>query len=220
LDSIGVKSLVQAQEKAKEADKGTLGAAFQAIKSEIGITLERYKKQAADAKGTEYASLFTESDKTVEKTLGETEKLAGGDERAFWQKMAELNKSNAKMLLILDNLKNESQSRISIVDSLLGQKQLDGPKMNEMQTKIDAMRAMAASGDYINALRAGSAISKELDSIKSSDNSGLLVLGVTAFAVLGGIGVYMLKQKPEPKKPRKLPSVTDKPGPDALQKPI
>jgi hypothetical protein len=177
----------------------------------VSGTLDAYRKESAAAKGTEFSSLFTENDKTVDKIITDAQGYATADTKKFWLKIDELNKSDGRMQLILASLKKDAESKLSLVESVFAQKELDDPKRKEIGAKIDALRGLIAGNQFVNALRSASDLIKELDSIKPKDSSGIIVLGLTAMAVLGGIGFYMLKQQKEPVRPRKLASISDGP---------
>lgn len=207
-----VRARVEAQEKSREGARAVMQELFMQVKGSVTDTLGRYAKQAAAAKGTEYSSLFQESERAVNTMLADAETALGKDERAFRGKLDELNRSEKRMSLTLDALENESEAKISLLSAVLAQKKLDDGKRAGFGRELDSMRSMAASGEYVNALRAGTALAKELDAVKEGDDSGLMVLGLTAFAILAAIGAYMLKaKKQEPKKLRKLPTAAEKP---------
>lgn len=204
-----IKLLVESEEASILHEKEALSISFESLKSETLDVLEQYSKEASAAKGTEYSSLFTLSSKKIEDTIKETGK-ALDDPSLFSLKMEYLNQSKRKMQLTLDSLKNESQTKLSLLESLLAQTELDEEKRADMSQKIEVMRQMIAAGEYVNALRTGTAIAKEIDSYETPEDDGLLILGITSLAILATIGVYMLRQKKE-KKPqkRKLMSFED-----------
>ena len=213
LEALGnVTMLVQKQEKIREAAGGGMKDALAGVRTRVTKTLGQYVKQMAAAKGTEYSSLFQESEKKIETLLTDADAAAGKDEKAFKLKLDELDKSEKRMSLILDSLKNESEAKLSLLSGLLAGKP-DGKKKDDLKSKLEGMRAMSASEDYINALRAGTAIAKEIDAGGwEQNNNGLLVLGMTAFAVLAAVGVYVVKGgKQEPKKLRRLQSLEKPP---------
>jgi hypothetical protein len=185
-------------------------SAFESMKSDIQDTLERYSKEASSAKGTEYSSIFIESERKVKDLLKETEKSLSQDPRIFSMKIEGLNKSRLRMELTLSSLGNESRAKLSLVQSLYNQSGMEGKKAADISGKIAAMRGMVAAGEHVNALRAGTAISKELDSFEPEEDNGLILLGVTALAVLAIIGAYMMRQQKEPKVLKKLEKA--KPG--------
>jgi len=205
-----VRSVVAAQESSNSSVFRSMLDSLGDVRSAMESTIEAYGKEAAAAKSTALSSLFTENEKTALKGLDDAQALAGKDQAKFLAKMAELNKSESRMQAILASLKKEAESKLSVIEAALAQKDLDGQKRSDFQVKIDAMRGMLAGNQYVNAIQAGSAISKELDAVKPRDNGGTIVLGLSALAVLGGISFYMMKQKkPEPKKPKKLASLAD-----------
>jgi hypothetical protein len=96
-----------------------------------------------------------------------------------------------------------------MIDAYLSQAALENNKKTEIQNKIATMKAMHGSGDYVNSLRAGSAIAKELDSYEKPEDNGLILLGITSLAILAAIGAYILKQQKPKKEFKKLRKITD-----------
>lgn len=208
----GVEAAVERQEQAKAGSSGRMREAFLEAKTTVEGTLERYSRQAAAAKGTEYSGLFQESEKKVAAMLDDAGKAVGGDERIFRARIDDLNRTERRMALTLEALENESEAKLSILAAAVRQKGMDAGREVEFTKKLDSMRALAASGEYVGALRAGSAVAKELDSLKEEDGNGLMALGLTALAVLAAIAAYIVKnRKQEPKKLRKLPTAAEKP---------
>jgi hypothetical protein len=212
-----VKAIVLKQEAKNSSGTETLIGVFRNLKDAISNTLDLYQKESSAAKGTEFSGYFSENANTVAKALADAESFSSSDQKRFSLKIDELNKSDSKMRNILSSLKKEAEAQLTILEGVFAQKDLDEAKKKEMGAKIDAMRGMVASAQYVNSLRAGISISKELDSLKPANGNGLVVLGLTALAVLGGVGFYMIKQKPPPKL-RKLASIPDPPFNEADQK--
>ena len=65
-------------------------------------------------------------------------------------------------------------------------------------SKLTLMQGMIYSGDYVNALRAGTVIARSLDTTQSSDNSPLL-LGLTALVIIIVICIFLYKRQGEKK---------------------
>jgi len=217
---------VSGQEALYETKKSGMRALFEIIKRETIDSLERYLRQASAAKGTDYSRMFVESEKKVNSLVAEAEDSIDSDPRIFQSRLGELNRSRGRMESALDSLKNESEARMSMLESILASRKIAPEKKSELGAKLDSIRKMAEAGDYVNALRAQSALTKELDSIEEPEGSGLLILGVTGIALLAGIGVYMMKNPKGKKEPRQLTSFSaphpqhqSRQGPKALQGP-
>lgn len=227
------RAAVEMQERMRALAAGGMKDSYAGLRSQVEATLAKYLKQAAAAKGTEYAGVFQESGKSVDKLLADADSAAGKDANALKARMAELNKSERRMSLTLESLKNESEAKLSMLSRLLAAKP-DGKKKDAVQAELDNMRSLADGGDYVTALRTGSTIAKELDGTgwgETPGGNGLLVLGLTAFAVLAAIGMYVVKNNGgEPKKLRRLHSMERPPleppsgleqasGPERLPRP-
>ncbi|MCI0503979.1 hypothetical protein L0Y65_04675 [Candidatus Micrarchaeota archaeon] len=202
----GVRDIVTLQESSSQSQKAGQKALVDDAKRGAQETLERYLRQSAAAKGTDYSSFFTETEKKVETLIEDAEEAADGEPRIFRQRLDALIKSRGRMEQTLSSLKNESEARLSMLESIIEGKELAPERRAALGARVDSMRNMLSSGDYVNALRAGSAISKELDSEEEPNGNGVLVLGVTALAILAAVGVYVSRQPKQKKELRKLTS--------------
>jgi hypothetical protein len=198
--------VVKAEETSAES-KNALQSAFESLKSETLDVLELYSRQASSARGTGYSSMFTESEKKTERLIKDAENAR--DDRIKLEKMAELNSTRRNMEVTLDSLKSESATRLAALEALISQKKLEEAKKASMKGKIEGIRSMLSAGDYVNALRAGDSLAKDLDSEEDSDDSGLLILGITALALLAGLGFYMSRQQKPKKELRRLSTWKD-----------
>ncbi len=205
--------MVAAQEAAFNSSRIVMKSALESTGSAVEAILQRYTAQASAAKGTDYSGIFNESSKNVEKLLKEAEAAAAGDPRIFWSKLADLNNSGKRMESTLIYLEGEAESRISMLERLIGEGQYEAQAKASFSEKLSAIRRSADSGDYVNSLRSASSLAKEIDQKKPADNT-MILIGVTAFAVLGGLALYIMREKP--KKMRKLPSMDPA---DLLQEP-
>lgn len=191
----GVRAVVAVQEAGAGAARETLRAEVAALKSEVLGIQDHYLREAGVAKGTEYAGFFTETSQTLAKKIKDAEDSVGGDSRVAEAKMADLNRTKEKLAGALDALESEAEARLALVKSLLAGANLDSAKRADLEAKAGVMEGMLNSGEYVNALRAGASISKEIDSAgKGSDNS-LLLLGITALAILAVVAAYIIKQQ-------------------------
>lgn len=190
-----VRSLVEAQESAADAANELLRSEFGRLKAEVLEVQERYLREAGMAKGTEYAGFFTETSQTIARKIKEAEDSLRGDSRITEIKVAELNKTKVKMLGALGGLKSEAEAKLALVESIMARADIDAAKRADLESKLQVMKGMLAAGEYVNALRAGTAISKELESAAKKDGNGLLLLGITALAVLAVVAAYMIKQQ-------------------------
>ncbi|MFH0884968.1 MAG: hypothetical protein V1861_04620 [Candidatus Micrarchaeota archaeon] len=212
------ENVVASQEELSETKKVGMRGLFDNMKRETLDTLGGYLRQAAAAKGTDYSSIFVESEKKVNSIISETEDAIGADSRIFQSRLEELNRSRERMEAALDSLKNESEARMSMLESILASRKIATERKAELEAKLESIRKMAEVGDYVNALRAQSALAKELDSMEEPEGNGMLILGVTGIALLAGIGFYMAKNPKEKKEPRRLTSFSD-PNPQIQSKP-
>lgn len=203
--------LVVGLEALSESNEAGARARFESLKTETLDAFERYSRQASAAKGTDYSSMFTETEKRVNSLVSDAEDAIRQDPRMFQSKMAELNGSHRRMEASLEALKNESEARTSMIGSVISSKTMPPEKKASLEAKLDSIRKMGMAGDYVNALRAQSSLTKELDALEEPEGNGTLVLGVTGMALLAGIGFYIVKKPKEKKETRRL--ATFSPGP-------
>ncbi len=204
-----VRTTVIAQENMTTFEKNIRKEKFEKLKLDSEIVLDQYLKQASAAKGTEFSGMFTESERKVTSLIKEVESALDSDLRVFSIKLSTLNTSKSHMHDTLSSLESQSSAKTSLILSLLQQSDLTDQKRSTVLEKLRSMEQMHESGDYVNALRAGSLIAKELSSTEESDGSPLLILGITALAVLAVIGAYMAKQKKPKKEFKKVPKITE-----------
>lgn len=191
-----VKKTVGSAESLAAREKDSRRSLFEKSKSGLLDSWDRYSRQASAAKGTEYSSLFTESERKTNALIKEAEDSLDKDPRLFEEKIGEMEQAQQRFEDTLVSLSQQSLGRISLLEAELA----DGthPVLSE---KLATAKAMAENGDYVNSLRAASSISKDIDAPKEADD-GLLIIGVSAFALLIGAGFYLMK-KPK-KELRKL----------------
>ncbi|MBI5046502.1 hypothetical protein HZC07_02100 [Candidatus Micrarchaeota archaeon] len=203
-----VRKIVETAEKENQKEKSNRTNVIREIESETNSILDQYKKQETAAKGTEYASLFGESQNT-QKVIKELEGAANSAKELFETKLDALNQSKNRMIATLSQLKNESEAKYSIVKNTIDRWSLEETKRNSINAKLQIAKAMIEKAEYVNALRALGTLAKELDSTTQQDNNPL-IFGLTALAVLAVVGVYIVKQqgielwKKEKKEFRKL----------------
>jgi hypothetical protein len=204
------EAVVSVQEDSSAAERNSMEGLLEDAKRTALETMERYSRQASEAKGTDYSSMFTETEKKLDNLIKEASDAIGSEPRTFSDKLDQIDKCRERMELTLHSLEDECQAKISMLDSLIRNKDVDEGKRAELLAKLDSVRNQALSGDYVNALRAGSAIGSSLDS-EDEDNTGIMVIGATALAALAAAGFYVARQ-PREKSLRKLPSWTESTG--------
>jgi len=192
-----VRSVVSAQEAADKAAKEASKTELEALESDVHQVMSAYFKEAGAAKGTDYASMFIESESRLSKLMKDAEAAVGKDSRILQLRMEDLQKAKQGMELTLGSLKDESEAKLSLLQQLVGDAKLDDATRRKLEERLTAIRGMIASGDYVNALRAGSVISRDLESSAKSDDKSLLLLGITALAVLATLAAYLVKHHRE-----------------------
>jgi hypothetical protein len=191
-----VKKVVEVEEKSAKAEKETRRSIFEKSKSDLLDSWDEYSKQMSAAKGTEYSSLFTESERKITATITEAEESLDKDPRLFRQKLEDINMTKKRLEDALGSLKQQAFSRISTLQTIIGKSGRD-----DLSAKLETLSSMAEGGDYVTVLRSAASLSKELESQEKPDDN-LMIIGVTALAILAGAGFYLM-QKPK-KELRKL----------------
>ncbi|MFH0737740.1 MAG: hypothetical protein V1827_04010 [Candidatus Micrarchaeota archaeon] len=210
---LAVENTVKAQESSLSAQKEALKALFGSAKSDASSVLERYLNEASAARGTEYSGYFTETESKVNKLIKDAESALKGDPRAAISRIEDLNSSRAKMEATLAVLEDESTDSLLAIEALIRSKDLDEGRKASLQARIEGIRSMISAEEYVNALRAAGALTKEIGDAEAPAQDGLMILALTAMAILSAAGFYMYKQQ-KPKELKKLSSWGD------LKKPV
>jgi hypothetical protein len=93
-----------------------------------------------------------------------------------------------------------------MLESIIAAGEMAPEARSAARSELESARQMASAGEYVNALRALGALSKEIDAQKKPESGGVIVMGVSALAVLAAIGVYLSRQNGGKKELRRLPS--------------
>ena len=198
-----VAMVVELQEKASDAEKARLKQQFQAVKSGLLSSWDRYSRLASEAKGTDYSGMFPETERSINSLIKEAESLIGHDPRSFLESLEKMNSTRDKLDQTIQSLKSQSESRISLLEAASAE-----------PARIDELRRLVGEGEYVNALRSSSSLLKETKTPEEGDQA-LPIIGVTALAILGAAGFYMMKPK---KELRKLNAWRSPPKPDDERK--
>lgn len=202
-----VRALVEAQEVLRSNEISERGHMVAELKKRTNSIISSYEKQYSSAKGTDYSGRFIVGVSTVEKQLKSIESSMDDDYQIFQEDVAALNTSLSKMDDVLSSLKNESLSSLSLLEHLVLNLP-DSDSKTDLRKKLVIMRGLHDSGEYVNSLRAGAAVSEALDQSHSGGDDGLLILGLSAIAILAALAFYMLKPKKKPAL-KKVPKMGD-----------
>jgi hypothetical protein len=159
--------------------------------------LKKYIGEATAAKGTEFSPLFTYTEKEVESKITELEKLfKAADQQLVQNKMDSLNKTGQNLVDTINLLRNQANSKLELVERLYNETApgMGQSERNTLEQKIGSMRGLVNSGQYVNALRAAGKILDDIQGAKGGGTNNLLLLGITAIAILAVVIVYVLKQ--------------------------
>jgi hypothetical protein len=200
------EAAVQGAEAASLAAKSAFKSIFETAQEDTRDTLDRYLRQAAAAKGTEYSSQFSESESRVKAYISDAEDAVDGEPGVFMLRMDAMNKSRLRMERTLEALRNETDARIAMLESLVAAADMAPEAKSAASSELESARQMASAGEYVNALRALGALSKEMDAQRKPESGGVLVMGVSALAVLAAVGVYLSRQNGGKKELRRLTS--------------
>ncbi len=202
-----VRSVVENQEKLLSDEKSGRKLLTESLQKHADSILGTYSKQLSAAKGTDYSGRFVVSASNVEKQINDIDKFISSDPRIFNEKLSSLNTAVRKMGAIISSLENESSSSATFIEHLISQLP-DSDSKSDLRNKLLTMRKLHESGEYVNSLRAGAAISDKLKQTQTNDEGGLLILGISAIAILAALAFYLFKPKPKPKL-KKVPKLND-----------
>ncbi len=196
---LGVRSLVSKEENIYQEKISDMENKQDSIRREVENIFEQYSRLSSSAKGTDYSSIFTVSEKKVDSQLKD---LGLAKEPNFFQnRYRDLNETKNRMLGIISSLENESESKLMLVESLY--KESKGGE--SVLYQISKAKSLHDQGDFVNALRLCDQISRDIE--EKTEEFPLLIFGITGLAVLGGISVLIIK-KPK-KELRQLRKITD-----------
>jgi hypothetical protein len=191
-------SFVSLQEKSSES-KGLLQKdRFEVAKTKLLGIFSKYSKLASTAKGTEYDHVFDKSEKSISAAIKETQDSLKNPV-LFERKMSQLEVISNDISLTIESLKNESQAKHSLLSQLLSESNLPSEKKESLLNKLSLMQSMISSAEYINALRAGTSIAREIDSSSNSSDNSLILLAITGFVILAIIIIFIFKRRGEEK---------------------
>lgn len=191
------EKLVVFQESAKAAARSGLRSTFEGIKDRIAQALEGYEREAKAAKGTEYSSMFKWTKSEVEKKVSEVGKIIGdGDPEFLDRKLKALDRTRQDLEGTLSLLKNQSEAKLGLVEKLYNSSKagMEQADQERVEKRIGTMKSMLAAGEYVDSLRAGNKILEDIK-VAKKDEGSLLLLGITALAILGVIAAYLFKQR-------------------------
>jgi len=196
------EALVKNQEGTAAAARTDMKSSYGTMKDSIRAALVSYKSEAAFAKGTELSPIFTISGTDVESKITELDKLIqNGDPGTIRAKMDALGKAGDEVSGTMDLLRTQSLAKLDLAGKMLnesrgGMAQADQDAAGQ---KIEGMRNFIAAGQYVNAVKAGNTVLTDIQNAKKDNGNSLLLLGITALAILAVVATYILKQRGERK---------------------
>jgi hypothetical protein len=202
------ETVVKNQEDIATAAKASLKNDFSAIRDSVRSDIQIYAQESAAAKGSDLSPLFKWTEKTVEAKINDAEKaIASSDLQSAQDKVGLLNRTAQDISLTLDTLKNQSDNRVDLVKKLFDstKDRMDSADADVLKAKIAKLDGLVSSRQYVNAIKTGDALLTDIGKAKKEDSNIMLLLGVSAIAILAVLGIYMMKQKEglkggEPKK--------------------
>jgi len=186
---------VLAQEASAASQKADRSAMLGRVKTDLDAVMGRYFDEAAAAKGTSYESMFDQAKSDITKKLSDAEAALSKDPRILQLRLDDLERSRKSMLLTLVSLKNQSENRFSVLNAALNRSDLDENTRKNLSDRMSIVRELIDSDHYISSLRALDTISKQLDSYSKKSDSGTLLLGITAAAILATLAVYLFTRR-------------------------
>ena len=179
-----VSSLVELQETSFRSEKESLTGTLGRAKAGLLSSWDAYSRQSSAAKGTDFSSMFSETERSVNSLIKEAESSVD-DPHAFAEALEKIGTMEEKLDGTMESLKEAALSRISLIEETPGN-----------SVRIAELRLLVERGDYVNALRGAASLSKEPEK-ETGDDPSLPIIGLTALAILGAAGFYMMKPKKE-----------------------
>ena len=201
------KAAVAAQEKEATQWRDSVKQYFENLSEGVRANLKKYVAEATAAKGTEFSPLFTYTEKEVESKITELEKLIkAADPKLVQSKMDALNKTDQTLADTINLLRNQANSKLELVERLYNESAagMGQTEQSAIEQKIVNLKGLVSSGQFINALRAAGKILDDISQAKGGGTSSLLLLGITAMAILAVVAVYVFKQNEGRKKEGKI----------------
>jgi len=127
--------------------------------------------------------------------------VAGGEPELARNRLDLLKKTAQDLSDTMALLRTQSANRLDSVERLYNETK-DGmgqADRDAMEQKIAGVRGLIASGQYVNSLKLGSKIIEDIQKTGKKGADSLLLLGITAVAILAVIAVYIIKQREERK---------------------
>lgn len=189
---------VEEKEGNKQGMDDALESSFYLLKEETLDVLDFYLREASAAKGTDYSSYFKLSEKRVNEKINDVEKAIGKEEqRTVEGKLSALNKTKNDMNTLLGQLKSESELKLKLAKNIFqaNKEEMSEEKITSVENRIESIDEMVAAGNYVNALRATSTLIDEIE--KDEEGPNMLLLAVTALAILAAVVAYIIKQQRE-----------------------
>jgi hypothetical protein len=192
------KKIVDQAERSVISQRSGLKNSFDALKDSVNNNLKSYAAEIKAAKGTEFASMFRWTEKEVKDKISDVEKLMDdGEIKEIERKLKTLNRTGEDVAGTLSLLANQSKNKLDLIEKLYESSKsgMDESSRSTIETKISSMKRLISGGQHVNSLRAGNKILEDIKAAKSGSDNTLLLLGISALAILGVIAAYMFKQK-------------------------
>ncbi len=192
------ETAVAGQEASALAARAGLRSGFESLRDSVRSGIKAYAAEASAAKGTEYSAMFVFTGKDVESAITELDKLmASGEPELIQNKIDALDQTAQSIAGTMRLLSAQAGNRISLVENTYNETEnsMGQQDRDAIEQQIQSMKKSAAAGQYIGSLVLGNKILGSIDAAKKTNNNSLLLLGVTAVAVLAVLCLYIVKQQ-------------------------
>jgi len=196
IEKIG--KLVSEQEGKNDIITNSLKNDYLQFKTNAEDLINKYTQQQSSAKGSNYAQYFTLDGSKLKTDLEYIGALLSKNK--IDDVKIRINSINRTLGIIdaaLKTLESETKTKIIFAEDLYG-KQKNGISSNEQSIidgRIKNIKLLASSGKYIDALKETEGLIKKLTGTDTgSSGNTLLILGITAIAILATIIVYLFRK--------------------------
>jgi hypothetical protein len=185
-----LNDFVTSQSSVQLSEKSSLKVQKEELDSKVSNLLTIYQKEYLDAKGSRLESLFTVDVKETEKLLKSIPSIAS---------IASLNSTYVDLKKTIDTLRSKANTNVADLQRLAG---------DNFKEEILKIKELAQNGDFVKSMKEGDLLLAKLSNVKGDDKS-MIILAVTALAILVALAYHLISKKPkEPKKFRKLERIS------------
>lgn len=193
----GVKSLSSDSDVLQSSLIRSFSANTSILENRMNTLLPSYNSYQSKAKGTNYESFFTISQKTLDNDLKQL-KSSIDSKKSIKEIESNFNIFSSdvnKMQVSLDLLKNQSMIKLQSARTLLNSKKsgMSEDDQNKYAGLLDTLENYNQNGEYLDVLSGVEVFFKNLSKPAEDNNKILLIIGVTSIFIIALVVFYVMK---------------------------